>query len=848
MDETTTSFGYWVRRQRRALDLTQRALAGCVGCSVATIKKIEADERRPSATMARRLAFCLHIAEDQQGRFLEVAQRERAVEALPLAATAVPPLTALTIALPHRPTTRFVGRTDELRIIEERLLRQGCRLLSVIGIGGAGKSRLALEAAATLAQAYADGVCFVPLADSVAGVAAAVLRRLGLSPAGAIDPATQLVHALRQRHLLLVLDNLEHLLPEPETYTLLHDLLAAAPRVALLVTSRERLNLQEEWVLSLEGLPPGDAASALFADRAQQVGQNVAPEAQAAVVQICQFVEGLPLAVELAAAWTRLMTPEQIVAHLQAGPELLSTRLRDVPDRHRNMEALFDQSWVLLDAAEQAIFIRLAVFRGGFDGAAAAAVAGADLPALLSLVDKSLVRAEGGGRYGLHALARHYGEMRLTKSGAEAEARQRHAGYYFGLLQHVAEEAAEGGGWLERIETEYANIRAAWQWASGRGQWTALWSVARPLFDFWMLRGYWGDGGYWNDGRDLLQQAVQQAPPDDSSGYAQALLTLATLLSRAGRITEAIPYAEEGYRRALKSEEPNTIGLAEMQIGLMAAEASARERHFQAALAACREANNRRLLANALLLYGDFLREKGALEPARALYRESLAHAQALGDELVIYPMGNLGRLALLDGDIERAGARFAECVAVSRARGNPIALVDWLLRLGIVQYYRRQPDAAYASLAECVALAEALNHWRCIPNAQVWLAAATLQGGDAVAANQVLQQSLAKYASRLRGPAEAHPSAVELAEALVAAAHIRIAQNRFGEAALALGCAESIQLRAQALFDPFLADIADHVRRRLDHEMEPAALNAALVQGRAMPALEGFTSQMAEA
>jgi predicted ATPase len=233
----------------------------------------------------------------------------------------------------------------------------------VVGIGGVGKTRLALEAAAVLAHAYADGVCFVPLADTdrAAGVAAAVLRRLGLPLVGSLDAATQLAQALRRRHLLLVLDNLEHLLREPATSDLLRGLLAAAPRVALLVTSRERLNLQEEWVLPLEGLPLDDDAIALFADRARRVGQDLALEAQAAVATICQLVEGLPLAVELTAGWTRLMTPAQIVAQLQAGLDLLRTRLRDIPDRHRSLEALFNQSWALLDAAEQAIFMRLAV-------------------------------------------------------------------------------------------------------------------------------------------------------------------------------------------------------------------------------------------------------------------------------------------------------------------------------------------------------------------------------------------------------------------------------------------------------------------------------------------------------
>jgi predicted ATPase/DNA-binding XRE family transcriptional regulator len=845
MDETTTSFGYWVRRQRRALDLTQRLLAECVGCSVATIKKIEADERRPSIQIAKRLAVCLDIVEDQRSRFLEVAQRERAVDTLALASAAVPALAALTIAPHPLPTTRFVGRTDELHTIEERLLHESCRLLTVVGLGGVGKTRLALEAAAVLAHVYADGVCFVSLADitSAAGMATAVLRRLGLPLAGAGDAATQLAHALRRRHLLLVLDNLEHLLREVETTDVLSRLPVEAPQVSLLVTSRERLNLQDEWVLPLHGLPLDEPAMALFADRACRFGQEMAPEAQAAVAKICQLVEGLPLAVELAAGWTRLMTPDQIVEQLEAGPSVLSTRLRDVPDRHRSLEALFDQSWAVLTAAERHSFMRLAVFRGGFDATAAAAIAGADLPVLLGLVDKSLVRVDGSGRYDLHTLSRHYAEMRLTAASAIAEVRQRHADYYFALVQQAADrvDVPAGRRWQDRIEAEYANIRAAWQWALDAGRWTTLWPVVRRLFDFWMQRGYWADG------RDLLRLAVQRAPPDDSSEYAQALVAMATLLGRTGCITEATVYAEEGYRRALMTGEPNTIAMAEMHgMGMLAAEASARERHLQAAIAACRQANNQQLLANALLLYGDFLREQRGIEGARACYEECLTHAQAIGHgKLALYALGNLGRLTLLDGDIDRASTRFSQCVAMARTQGDPIALADWLLRFGIVQYYHHEPIAAHTTLTECVGLAEDLHHQRCLFNARVWLAATTLDAGDVVEADRLLQISLAGYRSRLDGPAPAHPSAAELVEALVVVARIRAAQNRFDEAALALGCAETIHMRAHAPSDPFLTNIADQVRQRLTDQIDPSALNTALVRGRAMLALEGFTSQM---
>jgi len=845
MDETTTSFGYWVRRQRRALDLTQRALAACVECSVATIKKIEADERRPSLQVAERIATCLHVSGDQRDHFLQVAQRERVVDSLPLASIPAPIPGGRTIPPPVRPATRFIGRADELHAIEERLLREGCRLLSVVGIGGVGKTRLALEAATLLAHSYVDGVCFVPLADidTSAGVVAAVLRRLGLASFGSVDALTQLTHALHRRHLLLVLDNLEHLLRDPEMCDVFRTLLTAAPQVAVLVTSRERLNLQEEWVLPLDGLSPDEPAIALFADRARQLGHDVSLAAPA-VATICRLVEGLPLAVELAAGWTQFMTPEQIVTHLQAGPDLLSTRLRDVPDRHRSLAALFDQSWALLTTAEQAIFMRLAVFHGGFDHAAAQAVAGADLPALLGLVDKSLVRADGRGWFDLHALARHYAVRRLAMADATADTLCSHANYYFALVRQATPEMQEARRSLvhERIDAEYANIRAALQWAIEVKEWTMLWSVVLPLFDFWISRGYWSDGIF------LLQNVVQHAPPDDSSSYAQALIGLGTLLALTGYVAEALPYADDGYRRALMTGEPNTIAMAEQHMGMLVAEAPARERHFQAALVACRRANNSLLLVRTLLLYGDFLREQGTLEQARRMYTEMLSHARAMNDDtLTIYPLGNLGRLALLDGDIERAVMLFSESVAMARTQGNPTALTDWLLRLGIAQYYRQESEAAYVTLTECVNIAEALNHWRCLPNARVWLAAATLARGNTTAANRMLHMSVAGYGNRLHSHASAHPSVAELVEALVVAAHIHTIQHHNEEAAIALGCAQALRTQSYPPSDPFIIAMADNVHRRLVQAMEPATLDHAINRGLATSALVYFTVQLSE-
>lgn len=843
MDLTTTSLGYWVRRQRRALDLTQRALAACVGCATATIKKLEADQRRPSRQMAERLAVCLRIADDQRNHFLRAAQQERAPETLPLPTAAI--LLAPSVTALDRPLTRFVGRERELRTIEARLVREGCRLLTVVGLGGVGKTRLALEAAAALAQRYADGVCFVSLADisNADETAATVLRRLRLPLTGSVDAPTQLVRTLRSRRLLLVLDNVEHLVHDTATVELLRRILAEALQVALLVTSRERLNLQDEWVLPLDGLPLNESATALFADRARQIGQDVAIDSEHAAT-ICRLVEGMPLAVELAAGWTQFMTLAQIVAQLQSGLPVLATHLRDVPDRHRSLEALFDQSWRLLTLPQQAVWMRLGVFRSGFDSQAAAAIADADLATLRALVNKSLVRVDGRGHYELHALARQYAEQRLVAAGAAAEARRRHANHYFALAQQAAgqEQPPDGESRWDRVEAAYPHLRAAWQSAVAARQWRSLWQVVPSLFSFWQQRGFWAEG------RDMLRAAVAVGQADDSPGYALTLIALMAMLSRTGHTAEALRYGEEGYQRALTTEDPYTIGMAEVYYAMHSDDLATREAHFQAARAAGKQANNRQLLALVAFMYGDLLREQGALARAHACYTESLTHARALRDvDLTLYPLGNLGRLALLDGALDRAAAIFGECVAMARTHGAPIALVDWLLMLGIAQVHQHTPLVARATLTECVKRAEELDHWYSLPRSRAWLAAATLQSGDSTAVDDVLQLSLAGYAARLHSFESEHPSSAELAEVLVVTASILTAQERFEKAAIMIGCAETLAADPQVPVDPFLLKMADTVREQLAQTTASAALQQAFTRGRTTSALACVTAALSD-
>ena len=400
------SFGNWVKRRRKALDLTQQELAERVGCSISLIFKIESDERRPSRQIAELLAAHLEIPSDQRNLFLKVARQEKGVETLESASSlSGSGSTARPHPLPENlplPLTSIVGREHELRAIIRQLQDPACRLLTLTGPGGVGKTRLVLEVAHQKHE-FGNGTCFVSLVGTSAAefIVPAIADALGFSFSGATDLKTQLFNHLKEKNILLILDNLEHLLDGIE---ILDGLLEHAPYVKLLTTSREQLNLRAEWVFEVQGLPvPShieltnpelNSAVALFIQRAKQANANFTPppENLPAIIRICQLVEGLPLGLELAATWVRMLSLEEIANEIEKNLDFLTTTARDMPQRHRSIRAVFDYSWNLLSDNEQRSLRQLAVFRGGFTREAAERVAGVTLFQLSAFVDKSLLR------------------------------------------------------------------------------------------------------------------------------------------------------------------------------------------------------------------------------------------------------------------------------------------------------------------------------------------------------------------------------------------------------------------------------------------------------------------------
>ncbi len=454
MDQT---FGKWVKRRRKALDITQQELAQRAGCSLATIIKVEADERRPSRQIAELLAKELDLPPDQHDLFLKIARQEKGIPHL----DALPPLPTPTTTPTHQqpksslpaPLTPLIGREHEAAMIVQQLRDTACRLLTLTGQGGVGKSRLALEAAHKIRDAYPHGVFFVPLAGTVSSefILPAIAEATGFTFTGAGNLQTQLFHFLGDKCLLLVLDNLEQLLKGIE---ILSDLLQQCPQVKILATSREPLNLRIEWAVAVQGLPiPSDlrlenlesnSAVALFVQRARQgkfdfvLREEDLPD----VERICQLVEGLPLGLEIAASWVRTLSCREIAREIENSLDFLTTSARDVPQRHHSLRAVFDYSWTLLTAEEQQALMKLSVFKGSFTREAARQVAAASLPLLTALVDKSLVGHAAGQRYELHELIRQYAHEQLVHSGQLEATRDRHLRYFLTYAEEFTLEAA----------------------------------------------------------------------------------------------------------------------------------------------------------------------------------------------------------------------------------------------------------------------------------------------------------------------------------------------------------------------------------------------------------------------
>jgi predicted ATPase/transcriptional regulator with XRE-family HTH domain len=687
------TFGEWLREQRTARNLTREEFSKRVGCSVSALRKIEYGERRPSIQIAELMANCLNVPPEERLTFVRVARGELSVERLVPESKRIIPVRVPPQKnnLPVFPTP-LIGREHEVEKLSQLLRDPQCRMLTLVGPGGIGKTRLAIETASNVQDLFAAGVYFVPLAsaNSTRFILPVLADSVGLAfhHESHADPKKQLFEYLKDRHALLLIDNLEHLLAEPGVEMLV-ELLSQAQQLKLLITSHKSLEFQGEWVFEVQGLPLPESTYSegtekntsveLFLQRAQRVnvGYSFSTQDYPSILRICQLVDGMPLGIELAAAWVRTLSCGEIVSEIERGLDFLSLSARDIPARHRSMRAVFDHSWKLLTEQEQRILQRLSVFRGGFQREAAEQVAEATLNVLSTLIMKSLIRRSYGRHYDLHELIRQFAAEELARRPEEqSETQMCHGRYYlthFGQQDEPLRSSAQRET-LAELTAEMDNFRTAWTWAVAHGEFELIEHTLRTFIRLYDTRGWYQDGLY------MLDQALETLEKVEGVSPKRAnQLVLGHLLA----IHSWLAYRVADYEQA--------------------------QRMLEHSLEILRPLNEPRALVEAITYLGRVMEMTGNYARAQELYVEGLEIATTIGDwwfEAICLTL-HTALVGLTLGTLtpELTHHRLQSAVADWRKIGDPrlIALaLDFLsrsaLRLG-------RYDEARAALEENVAL-----------------------------------------------------------------------------------------------------------------------------------------------
>ena len=680
--------------------------------------------------------------------------------------------------------TSFIGRDLELVEIGNALSSDEVRLVTLLGPGGIGKTRLALQAAHDQLQEshFEKGVFFVALENLTAGdqVLRAVAAALSLKLAGNTDPLEVIQKFIAQKSILIVLDNFEQLTSEVE---LVSRLLETCPNLVLLVTSRERLQLEEEFVLPILGVPVpaqdsllADAelsdAVRLFVQRTKRARLDFALSETdlPAVLEVCRLVEGSPLGIELAAALVKMLPLPEIASEIARNLDVLETRTRNTKEGHRSLRVVFEQSWQRLSSREQAVFAQLAVFQGGFTREAASEVAGATIPVLGTLVDRSLLRVNADGRYDRHVLVHQYATQKLELMMDVQIIRERHAKCFLALAQMADPElyGASKAIWLVRLALEHENLRTALDWAEARGEYELGLRLAGTLKNYWMIRGHLREGSerlehllkleagsasrvpvtvrataltgaaWLMHAHDNFAQAtklfeesaVLRQTLGETGGLEAALVNEAMLARAEGDYVRATTLLEESLSRHREAGNRDSIGrdgigLSLSRLALVLCEQGEYTRAdalCEESLALHRALDDRGGIAATLLAQSDIAREQGDGVRTRVLAEESLKLFEDLGEEWgIAFALNNLALAAYAQGDLENAHAPALESVSKARTLWGAAPSAESLASLALIALARNDLEQARAALCESLTAA-----WKYGPR---WLVAVGLEG-----------------------------------------------------------------------------------------------------------------------
>ncbi len=669
--------------------------------------------------------------------------------------------------LPIQPTS-LVGRDADLASARALLSRPEVRLLTLSGAGGTGKTRLGLQLAANLLDEFSDGTFFVPLAPIIDHtlVISTVAQTLDVRDSGAQPILDALAEYLRHKQMLLFLDNFEHI---GEAAPEVSKLLEICTRIKFLISSREVLHVRGEFEFSVPPLSLPDLshqstldlvtrnpAVDLFSQRAQAVNPNfhLTDENANSVAEICARLDGLPLAIELAAARVKLFSPKALLKQLKdanghSSLHLLGRGPRDVPERHRTLRAAMDWSYELLDIEEQRLLQLISVFAGGFTYHAAEAVccrsetnqvSGSEetpamdvLDGLASLLDKSLIRQEervdDEPRFNMLELIRDYAWEKLNESSREGLIRERHANFFLTLVQEAAPKlkGSEQGVWLERLEEEHNNLRSALKWfvqQAEKGDEVSADSGVRMAGALWR---FWDTHGYINEGRGWLQKMIELSDKP-TTARVDALNGAAYLARRQSDVAEALQLYEQGLPIAreidYKAGRAEALGGLGYMIEYQGADDELAKSYYADSLALWREAGDKRGIATALGPHAERAASANDFEQANLLFEESLSLFREVQDKREIAgALWNLGQIAVVMGRYEQALQMYSESRAIYEELKDLHGVATQLRSLAEVEANRGNTSKARVLYEGALTSFRSLEDIRCTSTSLVGLA-----------------------------------------------------------------------------------------------------------------------------